>query len=212
MEIMKGLWIGMCVIVTLGLLSQVWIVHIIAQARQGNPLTKQIDLKFSTCRKLDIQINNIPAFVEKMIDGYRHFGLPLRLIASFADVCAYFCGLLGLVGMYFLDGNMTQMFTVAGLGLACFCMLRVVTIMVDGREGLDRLAVEIVDSLENYSRGIAMEGMQDEPMPQKKFSREANREVNKMNKSFDRIMQENRGRAGDANNERIIKEVLEEYL
>ncbi|MGN0480222.1 MAG: hypothetical protein ACI4EV_01475 [Lachnospiraceae bacterium] len=204
MEIMKVIWIAMCVLSTLGILSQVWIVHIIQKARQGSPLTKQIDLKYATCRKLDVQINNIQAFVGKMIDNYRAAGLPLRIIASFVEVCAYSCVLLGLLGMYLLKGDTTQMVTVAGLGFACFCMLRVVAIMVDGKEGLLRLQLEIVDSLENYGRGIEMQGMEKEPVAKKKFSRSAESEFNKMNKSFDKIMQQNK--------DKVIMEVLEEYL
>lgn len=204
MEAMKFMWIFMCGLSTLGILSQIWLVHIIQTARRGNSLTRQIDLKYSTCKKLEVQINNIEAFVGKMMENYRHCGLPLRAIASFADACAYGCVLLGLIGMYICKEDTAQLVMVAGLGFACFCMLRVVTIMVDGREGLFCLKTEIVDSLENYSRGIAMEGFEAEPVANKRFSREAQKELTKMNKSFDSIMQQNR--------EKIIREVLQEYL
>ncbi len=233
MEEMKIIWVIMCVVCTVGILSQILLVHIMQEMHKGNALTRQIKLKFATCRKLDIQINNTDAFVEKMMDNYRKFGMSLRMIACIVDVMAYVCILLGLFGMYLMRSSVPELVMIAGLSVACFCMLRVTAILVDGREGVWRLKVELVDSLENYSRNLSTDLAEEikciekeEPIAQKHFSKEAESEFNKMNKSFEKIMQErgrekNREEAGQAvgkeeqrkqEQESVIMEVLEEYL
>lgn len=229
MEEMKIIWVIMCVVCTVGILSQILLVHIMQEMHKGNALTRQIKLKFATCRKLDIQINNTDAFVEKMMDNYRKFGMSLRMIACIVDVTAYVCILLGLFGMYLMRSSVPELVMIAGLSVACFCMLRVTAILVDGREGVWRLKVELVDSLENYSRNLSTDLAEEikriekeEPIAQKHFSKEAESEFNKMNKSFEKIMQE-RGREKAAQpvgkeeqrmqeQESVIMEVLEEYL
>lgn len=200
MQELKAIWIIMCVFCTAGILSQILFIHTMLDLKKGNAVVRQIKLKFATCRKLEIQINNTQVFVEKMMDGYRKFGMPLRMLASAADAAAHICILLGLIGMYISRNSVPELVMIAGLSAACFCMLRVITILVDGRESIYRLTAELVDSLENYGRSDNAIP-DEEPVTQKHFSREAESEFNKMNKTFDRLMQEN-----------VIMEVIEEYL
>lgn len=213
---MKILWILMCAISTVGILSQVWLVHVNIEMINGNSLTRQIKLKYATCKKLGVTVNNTQVFVEKLFDNYRTCGLSLTGMGNIIQITMYICILLGLVGAYVYRQEVPQLIMIVGLSVACFCLLKVVALLVDADERFSREKVELIDSLENYNKSCDAELeqeleriQQEEPLVKKHFSKEAESEFQKMSVSFAKIAERQDKPAMD---EALIREILEEYL
>lgn len=215
MDKMKMIWLLMCIAWGTGIFSQLALGELFREIRRGNSLTRQIKLKFASCKKLDIQVNNTEVFVEKLMDNYRVCGFSLTGLGNVVHIMAYVCILLGLLGVYMFRETPPEMLMIGGLAAACFCMLKVVACLVDAPEHMGRIKVELVDSLENYSKGDSdrleeeMKTLEEEPVAQKHFTKEAGSEFQKMSKSFQKISARREKSEAD---EALIKEILEEYL
>lgn len=205
---MKVLWIFMLIAFVVGMLSKVMIASIYASMTKENtenPLIKQIRLKYDNCKKLDISINNVNAFVEKSMENYRICGLSLNGINNISKEMQYICVGLGIINAIVFRQDTSAIVFGLGISLLSCIAIKLLEEIVDTDNQKRSVVVELVDYLDNTS--VHRDSMKD--MAVKRFSKEASTEFNKLNKSFEKI--ESSGAKTPVDNS-ILEEILEEYL
>lgn len=193
-----------------GMLSKVLIASIFAgmtKENSDNPLIKQIRLKYDNCRKLDIAINNVNAFVEKSMENYRFLGISLNGLNNISKEMQYICIALGTINAIIYRDDISAITFGIGIALLSCIAIRLLEQIVDTDNQKRIVIIELVDYLDNTS--VHRESMKD--LAVKRFSKEASSEFNKLNKSFEKI-ESSPTRPKTPLDTSILEEILEEYL
>lgn len=115
-------------------------------------LLKQIKLKYENCYRLNLQINNVSAFVCKYIYKYRIWGIPLKSFNNVANICILLCMPAGILSAFTIYVNNMQLnkiviYAVGGLILSFFGFIW--NNIIDVHTKSDLLIINIQDYLEN---------------------------------------------------------------
>lgn len=136
------------------------------------PLIKQIVIRYDNCKKLNININNIDVFVEKIIDNYEVCGLSIINWEIVAGILEYIIVILGtghIVGIFFsiqergewiysihysLSAASLNDYTVIDIAGVIFVIIAVIAVCIlrkvwENKRFIRTLIVEIADYLEN---------------------------------------------------------------
>ena len=136
------------------------------------PLIKQIVIRYDNCKKLNININNIDVFVEKIIDNYEVCGLSIINWEIVAGILEYIIVILGtghIVGIFFsiqergewiysihysLSAVSLKDYTVIDIAGVIFVIIAVIAVCIlrkvwENKRFIRTLIVEIADYLEN---------------------------------------------------------------
>lgn len=151
---------GILILFTAGILDKLFAAAVLSRmikesenlGTAGSNLLKQIKLKYESCYRLNLQINNVPAFINKYIYNYKVLGISLRGLNSLGDICFLLCALLGMVSgltmyIYTFTFEKTAFYAALSLILA-FCGF-IWSRLMNINEKSESLTVNIQDYLEN---------------------------------------------------------------
>lgn len=186
-----------------------------ASSDMGNSehkLMKSMCLRFETCYKLKIGVHNVDSFVDKYVYRHKFCGILLytweRLCGQAIALSLSITIIFAFLGHYYNCGKDMIIYTL-GLGISVSTLLIAIQVMFDMNKKKNILAANIKDYLENYLKAkLENEFMSPEEM--EKYRREY----------FEKSEQEEKEQEGrepviaatDAEKERVLEEVLREYL
>lgn len=174
------------------------------------PLMKQIVLKYDNCRKLEISIHNVNAFVEKLVENYKIGGLRFDEWQRVAKALEYFIIMLGILGAFLFRNS----FDAANICVAVAALSAMALHLMDkftDATGFNRMiVVETVDYLENT--GAHRVSVREQLSG--KLTKEAATEFEKLNKSYEKI---EAGSSSGSKNKRpkdpkVISDIINEFL
>lgn len=170
-----------------------------------NSLIKQITLKYNNFCKLGVCISNVDAFVEKAVCNYKYGGLKLNTWNNISGDMAYICIAIGIINCLIFKNDTSAIYYNLGISLLSTIVIKLIQQIADLNNKLHIVIVTMVDYLENNNEH------QENTIPQvvKKFSKTAEIEFNKLNKSFEKIQSSCVKAQPDLH---IIDDVLNEYL
>lgn len=126
-----------------------------------NAFTRRIKLKFENCYKLNLDIKNIAAFVDKYVRSYRQSGIPLIYLEKTLQVVAVLIGMLTIGGAFFQYINGNNMRTVSEVimtGILGELIVLLFEIVFDIKSLPERISVNLEEYLENvFSRRLQLE-------------------------------------------------------
>lgn len=126
-----------------------------------NVFTRRIKLKFENCYKLNLDIKNIPAFVEKYMRSYKQFGITLAAIQKILQIAAVLIGMLALGGtflQYINNVELVGMVKTIMTGIFAELFLLLFELLFDTREMPQRIKSNLEEYLENvYSNRLQLE-------------------------------------------------------
>lgn len=126
-----------------------------------NAFTRRIKLKFENCYKLNLDIKNIAAFVEKYVRGYRQSGIPLVYFEKTLQVVAVLIGIVAISGAFlqYINGfEMRAVSEVIMTGILGELIVLLFEIVFDTKSLPDRISVNLEEYLENvFSRRLQLE-------------------------------------------------------
>lgn len=126
-----------------------------------NTFTRRIKLKFENCYKLNLDIKNVSAFVEKYVRGYKQSGIPLVYFAKTLQVVAVLIGIVSLSGAFLQYVNGYDMKTVSEVvisGILGELIVLLFEIVFDTKSLPGRISTNLEEYLENvFSRRLQLE-------------------------------------------------------
>ncbi|MSS63239.1 hypothetical protein [Velocimicrobium porci] len=187
-----------------------------ASADMGNSkhkLMKSMCLRFETCYKLKIGVHNVDSFVDKYVYRHKFCGILLytweRICGQAIAACLAITIIFTFLGYYYDCGKDMILFTL-GLGISVSTMLIAFQVMLDLNKKKDILATNISDYLENYLKAK----LENEYFSPEELEQYRNAYFNKTEDSEDESDEAIKTieAESDAEKERILEEVLREYL
>ncbi len=157
----------------------------VRQSGFRTPLIKLIIKKYSDCRKLDICVRNVEAFVEKNIENNRICGLSYETLEKLARTIEYLIGMLAVVSAFFMKNAPEELYMCITIGAVAVMALHLFGKLADIPRLHKILVTELVDYIENSGSlpQLNLEGTA-------KVSRlkgKAYMDFVKMNKSYEKI-------------------------
>ena len=159
---------------------------LLADIRHGTyktPLIKQIVLKYSNCKKLDISINNVNVFVEKIVDNYKIGRLRFDELIRVGKGLEYFIIMIGILSAFILRNSFDAANICVAVAALSAMALHLMDKVTNPAELSRMIIVETVDYLENTGEHRYTVREQYE----QKLTKEAASEFEKLNKSYDKI-------------------------
>ena len=181
-----------------------------------NSLTRQLKMKFENCYKLNLDIKNIPAFVEKYVQNYRIMGISPAFLQKNAPVCAILMGMVCIGGSFLQYVNSYDLKIVLRtllFGILGELLLLLAEIVFDTRRMPDRISINLEEYLANVlSRRLELEYEDAEPAPAPDAA--GGFEAGQMQTAATKVrLKKSRKDAGKANEEeQIIREIIKEFL
>jgi hypothetical protein len=186
---------------------------LINDVRRGNykkPLIKQIVLKYDNCKKLEITINNVNAFVEKLIANYKVMGLRFTAWRRLAKCLEYFIIMIGIITSFIMRDSTDAIYICIGITALCTIALILMERMTDMESVHRTLIAETVDYLENTGahRNLIKEQYSG------KLTKEAANEFDKLNKSYEKIEAATQASSVNkkAQDAEVLNDVINEFL
>lgn len=157
----------------------------IRNGKHSTPLVKKMISKYVDCKKLDINVQNVRAFVEKMLDTERICGLNPKMLVSIGVGVKYLLIMTMIIGMFVFKGNYDAAYVVLTTGLITALALHLCEKLTDYAGVHRRIVVEMVDFLEN-SGDVVLRERKYKPTCSKLTGRAA-AEFEKMSRQYDRL-------------------------
>lgn len=121
----------------------------IRHTRFKTPLIKSIVKKYSDCKKLDIRIRNVKAFVEKNIDEYRIWGISYAGFGKIGRATEYFIAMTAISAAFFMRESSEAVYACLTLGAVSAMALHLFGKLTDAPQLYAALVTELVDYMEN---------------------------------------------------------------
>lgn len=184
-------------------------------------LLKQIKLKFENCHRLNLQINNVSAFINKYIYKYKLLGVSIKRLNNAANTCFLLCITIGflsgvLIYINSVDVNKIVIYMSEGIVLS-LCGL-IWNNVIDIKTKIEIIKINIQDFLENsLENKLKNESIKHEKINMdfdtKEFAQlPVNEEMpySEGQVNFDSLQAY--GLKNDIIDNNIIEEILKEYL
>ena len=113
------------------------------------PMMKQIILKYNDCRKLDIKVKNVKAFVEKVIENYEVCGLSPVTWEKLAKCMEYFIVMLATIAAFIMRNQPDAVYACVTVGILAAMALHLSGRLADTRRLHKMIVLDMVDYLEN---------------------------------------------------------------
>ena len=181
-----------------------------------NSLTRQLKMKFENCYKLNLDIKNIPAFVEKYVQNYRMMGFNLYYLQKNMQVCAILMGMVALSGgflQYINNFDSKMVLKTLLFGILGELLLLLFEIVFDTRSMPDKISVNLEEYLENVlSRRLQLE--YDDSELSAILEEEKGLETGQMQTAASKVkLKKSRKQTEKASEEeQIIREIIKEFL
>lgn len=188
-----------------------------ASSDMGNSdhkLMKSMCLRFETCYKLKIGVHNVDSFVDKYVYRHKFCGILLytweRICGQAITLCLAITIIFTFLGYHYNCGKDIIIYTL-GLGISVSTLLTAIQVMFDINKKKTILTANIKDYLENYLQAkLENEYMSPEEMEEYRrayFEKSEQKEMEEEPEEKTPVMA-----ATDAEKERVLEEVLREYL
>lgn len=148
---------------------------------------RKVIQKYDDCRKLDIAVNNVEVFVEKIIENEKVCGLRLKVWERLAGSFKYIIVLIGIFSGIILKGNTDEIYICVAVAAMCCVALHFMDMLADVKGYFKDTVVELVDYLEN-SGAVRSEAGKIKAL---KLKGKAASEFVKMNKRYEKIYAKN---------------------
>lgn len=115
-------------------------------------LLKQIKLKYESCHRLNLRINNVSAFINKYIYKHKIIGVSIKRLNSIANTSFLLCGTLGLasgVVLYLNSVKSRQIVIYISAGIILSICGFIWGNVIDIKSKIEMLKINIQDYLEN---------------------------------------------------------------
>lgn len=150
--------------------------------RKVHVIRKVVD-KYDDCRKLDIPVNNVEAFVEKIMENEKICGLRLKEWKRLAGSFKYMIAMLGIFSALLLKGNTDEIYICTAVAAMCFVALHFMDRLADVEGYFKDTVIELVDYLENSGAVRSEAGK----VMAAKLKGKAASEFVKLNKRYEKI-------------------------
>ena len=144
---------------------------------------RKVIQKYDDCRKLDISVNNVEVFVEKILESEKICGLRLKEWERLAGSFKYIIVLLGIFSGIILKGNTDEIYICVAVAAMCCVGLHFMDRLTDAKGYFKDTVVELVDYLENSGAVRSQAGK----VMASKLKGKAASEFVKMNKRYEKI-------------------------
>lgn len=181
-----------------------------------NNFARRIKLKFENCYKLNLDIKNIPAFVEKYVRTYRQFGVNLTSLQKSLQIVAVLISMITVLGAFYLYNSGVGsggMYKVLISGIMGELFLLFFELVFDTKEMPQIIKINLEEYLENvYSNRLQLEydGMEPEPV----ISEEEIYQRGAMYTAASKVKLRKPGKQAMVVNdeEHVIREIIKEFL
>lgn len=181
-----------------------------------NLFTRRIKLKFENCYKLNLDIKNIPAFVERYVRSYKQFGFTISNFQKCLQIVAILVGMVTLSGsfMQYINGYAIQIVSkTLMIGILCELVILLFEIVFDTKNLPGRIEVNLEEYLENvFSRRLQLE--YDDSNLSPVVSEEEAYQMGDIHTAASKVkLKKTRKREEVANEEEtVIREIIKEFL
>lgn len=181
-----------------------------------NVFTRRLKLKFENCYKLNLDIKNIPAFVEKYVRNYRQFGVTVSYFQKTLQVVAILTGMVTLAGgfLQYINGyDMKIVSKILMIGILGELIILLFEIVFDTKNLPERIGVNLEEYLENvFSRRLQLE--YDDAALSPVVSEEEAYQMGDVHTAASKVkLKKARKREETASEEEtVIREIIKEFL
>lgn len=157
----------------------------VRNASYKTPLIKTVILRYSDCRKLNINVNNVKVFVEKIVENSEIWGLRPDIWEKFARLMKYMTIMITIVTAFFVRDNGDALYICVTVGVLSFLAIHMCAKLTDIARLREILVTETVDYLENSGEVI---GKVHKYKPTcSKLTGRAAAEFERMNRQYEKI-------------------------
>lgn len=181
-----------------------------------NPFTRRIKMKFENCYKLNLDIKNISAFVEKYVRSYKQMGIPISYFRKILQIVAVLVGIVALGGSFLqyaagYDINVVTKTIVVGIMGELIILLS--ELVFDTNSIPDRIVTNLEEYLENvFSKRLQLE--YDDSVLKPVISEEEQYQLGDIHTAASKVkLKRSRSSKPEANEEEtVIREIIKEFL
>ena len=196
-------------------------------SKTNNSLMKMICMRFETCYKLKLGVNNVGNFVDKYIYRHKVYGLYLYTWENISMQILFICMIATVsFGTYLLVNQIGQavIIPVASTGLACFVFLFFLDNILNFNIKKEHIRVNTTDYLENNMKP-RLEAQYIHPDERREYQREyfdvktKDESVKMDSKQIEKKQPEKKNPSKidikmnfNSQEQKIVDEILSEYL
>lgn len=158
-------------------------IHDIRSGTRKVHIIRKVVEKYDDCRKLEIAVNNVEAFVEKIIENEKICGLRIKAWRRLAGTFKYVIAMMGIFSGILLKGNTDEIYICAAVAAMCCVALHFMDRLTDVDGYLKDTVIELVDYLENSGAVRSQAGK----VMAAKLKGKAASEFIKMNRRYEKI-------------------------
>ncbi len=170
----KSLLYVMAVVCAVGILSKlaVWISYrrlmkaTENMAASKNPLTRQLKLKFENCYKLNLNVQNVPVFVDKYLQKYKVFGIRVHTanrILQTALLLSAAIGVAACTGVIWFEMEMKMLVLYGSMAILSVLVMYLMEYILDINDKKEIAVTNLQDYLENVLTNRLHHEYEDEP-------------------------------------------------
>ncbi len=231
-EILEGraLLYAMIVICGAGVISKlaVWISYRrLTKATENiaaskNALTRQLKLKFENCYKLNLNVQNVPAFVDKYLQSYKVCGIRVHTANRILPSAAFLTAVLGAAAAFFsywLDMGARQIVFYGAVSALGVLILGFAASFLDIRDNREMAVTNLQDYLENkltnrlqheYDDGAAKNLVEEKEAVN--LLKQGKAQTAAASLKIKKPKAEKKPKDDSINEEEVIREILREFL
>lgn len=177
-----------------------------------NKLMKLIRLKFDACYKLKLGVHNVDTFVDKYVYGYKFCGISLYTLHNISGQVITLCTIIALFGSvlaYLTKCGQDVILSTLGVGIGVAVLLAAVDNLLSLKAKQRLLRIHMKDYLDNNLKAkLENQYFSPKELEEYRNSYFEREETKKEDEALEGVKQ----RAGNAEDEKIIEDILKEYL
>ncbi len=186
--------------------------------KSANGLTQKLRMKFENCYRLNLNVQNISAFVDKYLQHYKVLGLRVHTWNQLVRVFAVGIGLVTVgacLGLYFIGDQalLTALYAAAGIGSVM--LLGLLECLLDVKDKQRMAATNLMDYLDNTLSNRLHHQYEDDPgktvLP-KEMGQALKQGKAQTAATNLKIRQKKAPRSDTIDEEAVIREILREFL
>lgn len=170
----RNLLYVMAVVCAVGIISKlgVWISYrrlmkaTDNMSASKNALTRQLKLKFENCYKLNLNVQNVPVFVDKYLQKYKVFGIRVHTANRLLQIALLLSAGMGVVactGVIWFEMSMKMLVLYGAVAILSVLALYLTEYMLDIEDKKEIAVTNLQDYLENVLTNRLHHEYEEEP-------------------------------------------------
>ncbi len=191
-------------------------------ASSKNALTRQLKLKFENCYKLNLNVQNVPAFVDKYLQKYKVMGIRVHTADRVLKATLLLTALVGVAacaGAYWQKMGMRQIILYGSAALLSALVLGFVDFVLDTADKKAVAVTNLQDYLDNTLTNRLHHEYEDEPakeaVEQKQpadLLQQGKAQVAATNLKMKKPKKQKKPKGDSIDEEEVIREIVREFL